>query len=636
MRWTWKDKYYLNNLDAEKLYKVLYISNMGIGTLGTRDYPANSSCRLSTDTSTVFVFSGGKHHINFTPTVGNTVNHKMQGAGINKTILTGIMHVNYGSIYGTTFEAKDMTVGAVTQDSSGNMRTVSWTFTNCEINGLFSKKDAGSLIYNKCLFRIPDYSGQRCSYTGVKGMNIPSGNLNLVDKCDVVVTQALIDSYKKNYIGFNDCRFKIGKEADFSPLLPTDSDNNVISNPTESDFRDEFVNRCTKENITASSVLDFDEELAVGRWIFSKDSALDGVVLNDSMIHAFEKRRYITLGYYEPRILNVRISTDMTLPNSITPAGSNDKANIDTDSFTFSSDIDITNPCTAYVTSNIIYLGGKQQLNKINIVNNLPVEYGVFLDNTPSLSGPVTSIIPYEDGTARDYIVRSSNKLPASITYDGVTYTTNLTSKNNLFRGIPGKTMFSDIQGNAAVYEITDKTVAQTIQMRIVRKVPSSKITTGTLQENYWYYVQHNSDREDAIATDVVIYNGKRYPVGGSFLVKGVLNFSIPTGSNVHLRRCWREDYDNPTQEITDASFWQNEQKPKWFDVIPEDPRCIMKNNSSIAVEMQERDGKYIASGHPDFYNEIKGSAGGLLPAFPIKGSYMQLRLKITTLNPIT
>ncbi|MDR0825302.1 MAG: hypothetical protein LBN74_09430, partial [Prevotella sp.] len=75
---------------------------------------------------------------------------------------------------------------------------------------------------------------------------------------------------------------------------------------------------------------------------------------------------------------------------------------------------------------------------------------------------------------------------------------------------------------------------------------------------------------------------------------------------------------------------------PKWFDVLPDDLRCLMKHNNGLENEMQtDGEGNYITSGHPDFYNSILGISGILEPAYPVKGTYMQLRLVITTLNPM-
>jgi hypothetical protein len=111
----------------------------------------------------------------------------------------------------------------------------------------------------------------------------------------------------------------------------------------------------------------------------------------------------------------------------------------------------------------------------------------------------------------------------------------------------------------------------------------------------------------------------------------GVTSFTI-TGTT-HLRRVCRDNFNWATETV-DKDFWQYQQKPEWVDVVDGDPRCLLHNNHDLAHEM-ERDalGKYIASGHPDFYKLINGEAGIPMKPMPIKGAYMQVRVVISTLN---
>jgi len=62
-----------------------------------------------------------------------------------------------------------------------------------------------------------------------------------------------------------------------------------------------------------------------------------------------------------------------------------------------------------------------------------------------------------------------------------------------------------------------------------------------------------------------------------------------------------------------------------------------MKDSHILSFEMARgTDGKYISSGHPEYYNNISGASGVLSPNdIYISGAYMQIRLPITTLNPM-
>ena len=139
-----------------------------------------------------------------------------------------------------------------------------------------------------------------------------------------------------------------------------------------------------------------------------------------------------------------------------------------------------------------------------------------------------------------------------------------------------------------------------------------------------------------SVVSGSLTFNGITYPAYSSFVAEAGKSTFTLTG-NVQLRRCWKDLYNENDSDTTDKAFWQNEHKPKWFDVLPNDLRCLMSLNNAQQAEMQrDKAGNYIASGHPDFYNSVlamSGNPGEL--AFPIKGAFMQLRLKITTQNPI-
>jgi hypothetical protein len=169
--------------------------------------------------------------------------------------------------------------------------------------------------------------------------------------------------------------------------------------------------------------------------------------------------------------------------------------------------------------------------------------------------------------------------------------------------------------------------------VRIVNKIPPGNIVAGTaLTSGYWYLVEHDTDQSNT--TDYVTYGGANYKAGSSFLANGTASFT--KSGNIHLRRCWKDVFDYDTETL-DKTFWTNEQKPKWCKIVLGDtPRCFMKANSSKQNEMQaDANGDYLTTGNPEFYTLENGDGGIAIPTFPIQGTYMQMRLTVTTVNPM-
>lgn len=535
------------------------------------------------------------------------------GAGIGKTIIDDLtVTANYDIV--SVNDLKDLTFSNIFT----NVRNC--RIYNCEVKNVTNKFDFNSINCSFSKIRVNSFSGTNLSYVGVKPISLRTAQLNLFDDCDVSLTSAQIRTYENYWNAFNNCRFRIGAEEDFLPLI----------GKTEEELRDDFVRRCHAQGITISNISDMSETLKQGRWIFSNDSCVDGLVIQNSVIHNFEKRRLISFGYSQHRGDIVAISGDKNKPSSFSPSFPNTSVVVADNSISFPSNLDISKFKTAYCDSNIIWLGGKYQVNMIDILHNFPRKYGIDIDSTPTLSGSKVSVIEKD----KNYYVRSLDNNEAIITYDGVKYSSALLARNNVLRGVAGKTSFASDTANAAVYEILDEVQHQTIQMRIVNKIPSALVASGALQAGYWYLVEPESSDD---ISGSVIYDGVSYPAYASFIaVDGKLTFT--TTGNVRLRRCWKDLYNENDSDTTDKAFWQNEQKPIWFDVLSDDLRCLMAYNNGQQAEMQrDSKGDYIGSGHPDFYNSLLGVSGnpGLMQAFPIKGTYMQLRLVITTQNPM-
>lgn len=626
--YNFKDKYTtIAGIDVSSAYNVYFLSTVSPSGDGTRRKPYSTRQQHQKGgNEDALILSNGVISNTFyigAPTYFSP-NVILIGAGIRDTIFSDCTITrSQSSTGGGTWIFKDLKIDSATITTvfGSNMYN---TFYHCDINSL-STPAVSLNIYN-CIIRVNAYSGSNNSYVGVVGKSIPNANLNLFDNCSVVLTASDINNYRNNYLAFDNCKLKIGSETDYTALTGT----------TEEELRANFVTRCTAQGITVNDVMDMGETLKQGRWIFSNDSCIDGLVIKNTMIHNFEKRRLVYFGYSSLREDKISITTDKSKPAAFSPAYANSSIAVTNDSIALAPSVDTSKTVTGKADTNIIWLGGKHQVNNLDIIHTFPKAYGISVDSSPTISSTSINknggIVPYENAAQRTYIVRSNDDFEATITYNGVTYSSAISTRNNIFRGIDNVTSFTTVTTNAEVYEILDEVMHQTIQMRIVNKIPSGNIAAGTaLTSGYWYLVEHDTDQNNT--TDYVTYGGTNYLVGSSFIASGTGTFT--KSGNVHLRRCWNDAFDYDTETV-DKSFWANEQKPKWFDVVPDDMRCLMKNNNVNEVEMQtDSNGIYIASGHPDFYNSILGVSGISKPSLPIKGTYMQLKVDITSLNPM-
>ncbi len=630
-RYNFKDKYtnYLSE-KVEDLYTTLFYSSLGVKGTGSRSVPLSSG-DINTGPGNIGtiakIYGSGIHSIKYYNSsygTGGTVYNI--GSGIGNTLFRGIFSSSTNADRYHYF--KDITFLDVSISSQWSPNAQHWRFYNCEITRAFDIPDVDRIDdIRNCILRTYYNKGNSNSYVGVNSSTISSYNLNLYDNCGVAIaSQADVNASVSRYTAFNNCNFRIGAEPDFTPLAGS----------TAAELRQSFVDRCVAQGYTVPSITEYSETLQAGRWIFSNNSAVDGLVLKGSVIHNFEKRRLIYFGYSDFRSDKIAITTDKSRPSAFSPGYANSSIEVTDGSIALASNVDISKAVKGQACTNIIWLGGKYPLSRLDIIHNFPKTYGVFVDSSPTLSStPVTSnggIVPYVNGVQRTYLVRSNNDLEATITYNGANYSSSLSTRNNIFRGVDNVTSFTLVTSNAVVYEILDEVMYQTIQMRIANKIPTGNIAAGTpLVDGYWYLVEHGTDQSNT--TDYVTYGGVNYPVGSSFIASGTGTF-VKTG-NVHLRRCWKDDFVYDTETL-DKVFWANEQKPEWFDVLPDDLRCLMKNNNGNELEMQtDANGTYIASGHADFYNSVLGVAGIVKPSYPIKGTYMQLRLVITTQNPM-
>ena len=631
MKFNFKDKYANYSGLTATDSNSFYYSPLTRGGDGTRANPFSLlNNTYSEQARTNQIISGGRSIFTFRSTYN--IDRHLIGNGMGVTVLELNRVATDYSGAGDNLYFKDLTIKSLSINFNHN-GTGNYRFTGCEVLSMpinTSTNGTKQTYFTRCKIKSLSGSGTTINhqnnnaYVGISStIGSIAGSLHTFEKCNLIVNQTSLDSYKNNYYAFDNCNFRIGSETEYTPLTGT----------TAQELRNNFVTRCTAAGLTVpADITDYGITLTLGRWLFTKNQVFEGITWKGSEINQFETPRFISFGYSTTRGTKIPITTDNNVPASFAPISSlvyTDGLAIAADSLSIAPEIDITQRHNLYIDSKIIWLGGKKKLTKIDVLNNMPYLYGVLIDSLSNLGNEVNNII--EAGEM--YIVRSLNENAASIIYNGNTYSSALSSRNNIFKGVAGANSYTFLSGSPSVYKINDMLSYQSIQVRIVNKIPSELKKTGNLTPNYWYLVEHNSDQYNT--TDYVTYNGVNYKVGDSFVCQtGSLIFT--TTGNIHLRRCWDKDFNFDT-EVTDKAFWQNEQKPDWFDVLPEDPRCLLKNNHPLSIEMMRgEDGKYITSGHSEYYNKITGASGIQSPNdIYIQGAYMQLRIPVTTVNPM-
>lgn len=613
-KYNWKDSYGF----IEGTVTTCWLSKLGSKSVGmsstSRENPRYSGGVLTMNASNWYILSSGSHTFSGSGMSGGGV-ATITGQGMFNTILNNCVLT---STQGANYSLRNLTV-------QGSIPTA---IGNTHINVFFN-------VPTLTTFATIPYSASRCKFTcnraGADGngncswvsTNIPisgysSVSLPLYDNCNVSISsQTDVNLSTTNYRAFNNCKFSIGGESGYT----------VLSGTTPDELRASFVQRCTDAGYTVPPpTTEYGETLQAGRWTFSNNSCVDGVVITNSEIHEYEKVRLIAFGYKTDRDEILPITTDKTKAGGFSPTYADSALSVTNGAIGLKATTDIAQKLNLAAKTNIIWLGGKYQINLIDIIHNLPKEYGVWLDNTLTLADTPTTTIE----AGKTYYVRSSDDTIASIVYNSGTYTSALVNNNNVFIGASGAASFTDTNGNAQVFEVIDnKALHQTIQMRIADAIPTTQITSGALTVGVWYLVEHDTDQSNT--TEYVTYGGSKYYVGSSFLVVSGTTIFTPSSANVHLRKCWADNYTYGSD-----SFYTGKQQPVWFDVLPNDPRCLMKNNNNLEAEMQkDASNNYVASGHTDFYDSILGANSTKLPAYQIKGTYMQLRLVITTQNPM-
>lgn len=615
MKYNWKEEYYDQfgiGVNATKKI-VKYFTPFTDGD-GSRENPGSTN-DIQGEVDQVHIIGGNYINLTFKEAYPNTTQY-IQGHGTMKDTTVDVLHILSQNIIHNYY--KDLKINSF-QITRINNPSASINFYKCDLNTIAGVYIPPLFIKN-CIVRsnISARNDTQNSFINLNDKSLTSSPLSLFEKCNLIVTKDNITQLQHTYFAFDDCNFRIGNEAEYLPL----NGNN------EDELRADFVSRCLAQGISCPVGKEAGEnELAMYRWIFAKNSSIEGVILSNSIIHNFEKRRFIYFGYTSLREgFSVSVTNKKNSFSSISP---NVNFEFENNNMSLPASFNISAQGKAEATSNIMWLGDKQAIKRMELNHNFPKEYGINIDSTPTLGQSVEKITMGENNTPKYYLVRSNNEEEAIVTYNGETYSSALFKRNNIIKSVENITELK--KSNGVVFEILDLIQYQTIRMRIVNKIPDAKIDLNNLTTNYWYYVEHDTDQTNT--TDYILYKEKKYYTGDSFLVSGAL--TCTKYGNIHLRRCWNESFDYNTENI-DKAFWTNEQKPEWTDIVPDDPRCLMKNNNPKEIEMQKgSDGSYIASGHPDFYNKLMGIAGPNIPAYPIQGAYIQLKVILTTLNPM-
>lgn len=621
-RHRWKEKYYNENGIIMDNNTLAFYSTLGVKTgTGTKDnpFPINKPA----NGWKYSIWSEGYFNQNIaTGSEGN--GYYSYGSGIDKTFFSGRLPSYVGhfsrpiALFFATITGEVSTDGFDTilqhcrlkTNNTLKIRQLNHSIIHCGIDWSAQVPSANRAIftsYNEALYA--DY--------------VLKNNLVLFESCDITIdSAATLNSYQNNYHGFTNCRFKIGAETDYTALTGT----------TEAQLRNNFKSRCEAQGFAVPDVTDYNETLPMGRWVFADKCTFDGYILRGSIIDNFQTRRFILLGNTGKVVDTLPIGIGSE-PFSFNPNSPKDNGiALNENSIALSDDVLPDQISDNRISSSIGMLKeeGLAKLTLFDVVNNFDSAQGVRVAGDRAFGEPITKV-----DADTNYLIRSTDESEAIVTYNGVNYSSSLSTRNNIFRGVTDKSTFEK-SANAVVYPITDLAQQSVVEMRIVRELPPQIIKNGNLLADFWYFVASDNVNNP---TGTIRYKGVDYSFGSSFLVDADdLTFAIgnEVGNNLHLRRCWVENYDPNDKTYIDYAFWQGKQQPQWVKVIPSDLRCLMTNDKmSSEIFAIDQQGEYVTSGHPDFYSLINGDAGFSKQSFPIVGKFMQVRLNVSTYNAV-
>lgn len=634
-RHRWKEVYVdKNGVSIDKTLYTYFFSNLGANNSGngtlSNPYKNKASIPGHQGINYNLIVADGHNNLlveNTTTRYVNIIGQSMYGT---RLFLTHTGNTNGWSNTMMGLVKDCLFVGSVSEGINGN--TYNMACYDSIVDLANSNKLATiSLLYRSILRNtfIPfsTHSNknilQYLVLDALKTESILQTNLNIFESCDITIdSAATLNSYKNNYHGFTNCRFKIGAETDYTALTGT----------TEAQLRNNFKSRCEAQGFAVPDVTDYNETLPMGRWVFADKCTFDGYILRGSIIDKFQTRRFILLGNTGKVVDTLPIGIGSE-PFSFNPNSPKDNGiALNENSIALSDDVLLDQISDNRISSSIGMLKeeGLAKLTLFDVVNNFDSSQGVRVAGDRAFGEPITKV-----DADTNYLIRSTDESEAIVTYNGVNYSSSLSTRNNIFRGVTDKSTFEK-SANAVVYPVTDLAQQSVVEMRIVRELPPQIIKNGNLLADFWYFVASDNVNNP---TGTIRYKGVDYSFGSSFLVDaGDLTFTIgnEVGNNLHLRRCWVENYDPNDKTYIDYAFWQGKQQPQWVKVIPSDLRCLMTNNKmSSEIFAIDQQGEYVTSGHPDFYTLINGDAGFSKQSFPIVGKFMQVRLNVSTYNAV-
>ena len=442
---------------------------------------------------------------------------------------------------------------------------------------------------------------------------------SLFSDSTIEITQQVLKDFKGYYHGFDDCKFKIG-DGEAVKLVGT----------TEEELRSNFVQRCNDAGITITA-----EEMKY--WVFANGASTDGKILKGTILAKFVEREQLQegLGAFNYFVESIPIVAEGAVtPNSI-GATRGKSMRSDGKSLLIDTAFKTDRMDEAHITSNVISFRGVKEFSKLNILDNIPNGVGVSLNAQHPIEGEGVSVKKVVEGTAtlkpnERYLLRPNLEGGAMAEYAAIKiknqdFNSSLGERKNVV--LTGDSVlpqdFTITAGDPMLYLVPNAETYQAYEIRIVDEIMGEAKKSGNLEKGYWYIVEPDSSEDE---TGTVQIGSKNYPCYGSFLATDTASFKAIGACS--LKKCFADD----DQKV--ETFFEGKQKPKWFSVLGDDMRAIRKNSSMYENELQLGfDGRYIGSGHPQFYEMVNGHSGIKAVGMPIKGKYFQVRVKVTSLN---
>lgn len=608
---AFKDKY-VNYNGVDITTTGYYMSPLVNSGSGTRNSPMRSRGNQTGRTNTHFILANGINR--WTNRTSYEDNNTFTGTSPYDTILDYTRHqtdLSTGTQYNYIFNCNVVKFLQNNYATVTNRGSNSYFFKSCIIQNMFTGTLSGveydSVIrHERCLiYNINNRSNliynisPNNSFVGIVTKLLENRSINALttgynystfEKCQVDISASLSTNTFKAY---DSCLFKIGAETEYT----------LLTGNTPDELKANFISRCTAQGLTVTCP----------NWLFTSGQILDGVTWKDSDIYNFEVAKGVVgqMGWRSERGIKIPITTD-NKANSISPANPNTNLVIDKDSITLNPALSLNERNKGYATSNIIWLGAKVNINNIVVSRIINQAIGANMDslaNTMIDQEPIDTDAILESG--KYYWLTSSDGAVATITFNGVTYSSAQGSLNWLILG-NGSSSYVPVSGSPVVYEVLDNLSYQSIGMRVIHSVTDKQLKTGQLDLGRWYMVEHDNDQSNT--TDYIRVAGKNYYVGSSFWVEfSNMQNGWQIVGNVHLLPLWRETEDN------------------WMNVLPDDTRCILARGNKGQLEVaRDSEGKYLSSGHPDFYNQVTDPDNQV---GYLTGTYIQLRLAMNTKN---